>query len=332
MDGYDEPVTLKARLTVGDDFIHVDYKGTSSASNYGINVVLNYTKAYTCFGVKCVVAPDIPNNYGSLLPITFSAPEGCILNAQRPFAVAARHIIGHLLPDTVLGCLHQVLETGCQSEGSASLWNVQLRGGPAVQGSGEYEGEVPTFDLLHFNAGGMGARPTKDGLSATAFPSGIRGIPVEATESISPVIFWRKEFREGSGGPGTYRGGCGQVIEIGGIDGIPFDVLAMYERVDNPPRGRNGGLDGKPGKVYLASGTTLRSKGQQHVKVNDRLILEMAGGGGYGDPSKRNPEKVARDVSNGMVTKKSAEKDYLVKLLPNGNLDFEGTQALRNGN
>ena len=132
MDGYDAPVLLRAALTVEDERIHVDYAGTSPASGYGINVVLNYTKAYTCFGVKCVIAPDIPNNYGSLLPITFSAPEGSILNAPRPYAVAARHIIGHLLPDTVLGCLHQVMAGGVQAEGSASLWNVQLRGGPSA--------------------------------------------------------------------------------------------------------------------------------------------------------------------------------------------------------
>ena len=112
MDGYDTPVLLRAALNVEDERIHVDYTGTSPASGYGINVVLNYTKAYTCFGVKCVIAPDIPNNYGSLLPITFSAPEGSILNAPRPYAVAARHIIGHLLPDTVLGCLHQVMAGG----------------------------------------------------------------------------------------------------------------------------------------------------------------------------------------------------------------------------
>jgi len=96
VDGYDKPVRLQAALTVSDDHIHVDYTGSSPAVAYGINVVLNYTKAYTCFGVKCVVASDIPNNYGSLLPITFSAPEGCILNAPRPYPVAARHIIGHL--------------------------------------------------------------------------------------------------------------------------------------------------------------------------------------------------------------------------------------------
>ena len=331
MDGYDQPVTLAAELTVGDDYIHVDYSGTSPASNFGINVVLNYTKAYTCFGVKCAVAPDIPNNYGSLLPITFSAPEGCILNVQRPFAVAARHIIGHLLPDTVLGCLHQVLDSGCQAEGSASLWNVQLRGGPAVEGAADFDGEIPAFDLLHFNAGGMGARPTKDGLSVTAFPSGIRGIPVEATEAISPVVFWRKEFREGSGGPGTYRGGCGQVIEIGGIDGIPFDVLAMYERVDNAPRGRNGGHNGLPGKVYLSSGPSLRPKGQQHVPAGDSLVLELAGGGGFGDPAARDPDRVVRDVRNGLVSRQSAEEHYRVSLQPDGSLDPTLTEALRRG-
>jgi N-methylhydantoinase B len=329
MDGYDKPVTLSAELTVSDDNIHVDYTGTSPASRYGINVVLNYTKAYTCFGVKCVVAPDIPNNYGSLLPITFHAPEGCILNVQRPFAVAARHIIGHLLPDTVLGCLHQVLEEGCQAEGSASMWNLQLRGGVATSAKSGYQGYVPEFDLLHFNSGGMGARPTKDGLSSTAFPSGIRGIPVEVTEAITPIVFWRKEFREGSGGAGQFRGGCGQVMEVGGVDDIPFDVLAMYERVDNAPRGRNGGHDGAAGRVSLTDGKPMRSKGQQHIPSGTRLVLEMAGGGGFGDPAARDSERVAEDVRNELITSEVAYVDYKVALNDDGSVDKRATQSLR---
>ncbi len=329
MDGYDQPVTLAAELTVGEDSIHVDYTGTSAASNYGINVVLNYTKAYTCFGVKCAVAPDIPNNYGSLEPITFSAPNGCILNVQRPFAVAARHIIGHLLPDTVFGCLHQAISEGCPSEGSASLWILQLRGGEAVSGAETYEGDIPTFDLLHFNAGGMGARPTKDGLSATAFPSGVRGVPVEATEAITPVVFWRKEFRENSGAPGCYRGGCGQIIEIGGLDGIPFDVLAMYERVYHAPRGREDGKDGALGQVYLGTGKKLKPKGQQNIPVNDSLVLELAGGGGFGNPLHRDPVNVARDVLNGFVSEKSAREDYGVALDANGEVNQNDTELLR---
>ncbi|MCZ6873210.1 MAG: hydantoinase B/oxoprolinase family protein [bacterium] len=329
MDGYDQPVTLRAALTVGKDNIHVDYSGTSPASSYGINVVLNYTKAYTCFGVKCAVAPDIPNNYGSLLPITFSAPEGCILNAPRPYAVAARHIIGHLLPDTVLGCLHQVLPGGVQAEGSAALWNIQLRGGPSVSPNSGYQGDIPEFEMLHFNSGGSGARPHKNGMSATAFPSGIRGIPVEVSEAITPVIFWRKEFREDSGGAGKYRGGLGQVIEIGGVNGIPFDILAMFERVNNVPFGRNGGRPGAAGRVMLASGGKLRAKGQQTIPPHDRLRLEMAGGGGFGHPFERDAEQVAEDVRNGMVSVGSARDQYGVVLDGNGRVDTAASAALR---
>ena len=329
MDGYDQPVTLRAALTVGEDNIHVDYTGTSPASSHGINVVLNYTKAYTCFGVKCAVAPDIPNNYGSLLPITFSAPEGCILNAPRPYAVAARHIIGHLLPDTVLGCLHQVVPDGVQAEGAASLWNIQLRGGPSVSPHSGYKGTIREFEMLHFNSGGSGARPLKDGMSATAFPSGVRGMPVEASEAITPIVFWRKEFREDSGGAGKYRGGLGQVIEIGGVDGMPFDVLAMFERINNAPRGRNGGTDGATGRVMLASGTKLRSKGQQEIPPHDRLCLEMAGGGGFGHPFERDAERVAEDVRNGMVSSASARQCYGVALRDDGQVDKAATAALR---
>jgi N-methylhydantoinase B len=329
MDGYDEPVTLVAALTVADEHIHVDYEGTSPASSHGINVVLNYTKAYTCFGVKCAVAPDIPNNYGSLEPITFSAPEGCILNAPRPFAVSARHIIGHLLPDTILGCMHQVLDSGVQAEGSASLWNVQLRGGPSVSPGSSYKGELPEFEMLQFNSGGTGARPTKDGLSATAFPSGVRGMPVEVNEAIAPVVFWRKEFRADSGGAGRTRGGLGQDIEIGGADGIPFDVLAMFERVDHAPHGRDGGLDGANGQVMLGSGARLRPKGQQSIPPNDRLVLAMAGGGGFGNPKEREPALVAQDVRNGLVSVESALANYGVAVNTNGDIDAVATAAAR---
>ena len=328
-DGYDQDVTLSAALTVGKDHIHVDWDGTSGVSPFGINVVLNYTKAYTCFGVKCVVAPEIPNNYGSLEPITVSAPENSILNAQRPRAVAVRHVIGHCLPDTIMGCLQQVMPDGCQAEGAASLWNMQLRGGPSAGGGLGYDGNAPEFELLQFNSGGAGARPTKDGLSATAFPSGVRGMPVEANEAITPVIFWRKEFRSDSGGPGRQRGGLGQEIEVGGVDGIPFDVLAMFERVRNPARGRAGGGRGKAGRVTLASGKTLRGKGRQSIPPGDRLRLELPGGGGYGNPYERDPALVAEDVRNEMISRASARAHYGVVLRRDGTVDEAKTRAAR---
>src|SRR5580693_2332902 len=294
MDGYDRPLTLAAEMTIGEDGIHVDYTGTSPASAFGINVVLNYTTAYTAFGVKCLVAPEVPNNAGSLAPITVTAPEGCLLNAKRPRAVAARHTVGHMLPDVVFGCLHQVMEDGVPAEGASSLWIPQIYGGADVLDEAGGEGrDVDPFATVIFHCGGAGARPGKDGLDVTAFPSGVRTIPVEATESVAPVIFRRREFREGSGGTGRYRGGLGQVIELGGADDMTVAMLCNFERINNPARGRDGGGLGAPGQVTLVSGKAIRSKGRATIAGGDYIRLELPGGGGFGDPAERDPDQVA---------------------------------------
>src|SRR5712671_6966501 len=331
MDGYDKPLLLNAALTIGDEGIHVDYAGTSPASAYGINVVYNYCLAYTAFGVKCVVAPEVPNNAGSLAPITVSAPEGCVLNVQRPWAVAARHTVGHMLPDVVFGCLHQVMPGGVPAEGASSLWNPQIYGGADVLdefGAGEH-GDVAPFSTVIFHCGGTGARPGKDGLDVTAFPSGVRTIPVEATESIAPVMFRRREFREGSGGAGRYRGGLGQVIELGGADGMPVALLCNFERINNPARGRDGGGLGAPGRVGLVSGKPIRSKGRQTVTGGDFIRLELPGGGGFGDPATHDADQVASDVADGIISRETAERDYRVALATDGSVDRAATTQLR---
>jgi N-methylhydantoinase B len=332
MDGYDKPLLLNAAMTIGDDGIHVDYTGTSPASAYGINVVYNYCLAYTAFGVKCLVAPEVPNNAGSLAPITVSAPEGSVLNVQRPWAVAARHTVGHMLPDVVFGCLHQVMPGGVPAEGSSSLWNPQIYGGGSMVDEvedGTDANDLPQFSTVIFHCGGAGARPTKDGLSVTAFPSGVRTIPVEATESVAPVLFRRREFREGSGGAGKYRGGLGQVIELGGADGAPISLLCNFERIDNPARGRDGGGTGAPGRVNLASGRPIRAKGRQTVPPRDFARLELPGGGGFGDPRERDPEQVRADVLDGLISHEAAERDYGVALTREGKLDQARTARLR---
>src|SRR5258708_20163328 len=253
MDGYDRPLTLADEMTIALEGIHVDSTGTSPASAFGINVVMNYTLAYTAFGVKCLVAPEVPNDAGSLAPITASAPDGCLLNVKRPRAVAARHTVGHMLPDVVFGCLHQVMDGGVPAEGASSLWNPQIYGGADVidELGGEDRPDVPPFSTVIFHCGGTGARPGKDGLDVTAFPSGVRTIPVEATESIAPIIFRRREFREGSGGAGKYRGGLGQVIEIAGADGNPISLLCNFERINNPPPGRDDAPQAPPAPAPL---------------------------------------------------------------------------------
>jgi len=297
VDGYGEPVTLKASLTISEQGIGVDFAGTSAVSPFGINVPLSYTQAYASFGVRCVIASAIPNNAGSLDPIQVSAPQGCILNAPRPHAVAVRHVIGQMLPDVVLGCLDQALPGRAPAEGSSSLWNPMMTGGPGLLDGADY-GDATPFSVTIFHSGGTGARPWRDGLSATAFPSGVRNTPVEITESIAPVIFHRKELREGSGGDGQYRGGHGQVIEVSHAQGAPFAIFALFDRVDHPARGRHGGRNGAAGVVCLASGKTLKTKGKQIIPAGEHLLMELPGGAGYGDPAERDPALRQMDQDN----------------------------------
>jgi N-methylhydantoinase B len=296
-DGYDEPIVLSATTTVTDTGIHVDYTGTSKATRRGINVPLAYTTAYTCFGLGCVVAAKIPNNAGSLEPLTVSAPENCIVNALKPAPVLIRHVIGQMLPDVVFGCLRQAIPDRVPAEGTSCLWNLNMRGSLSDGEGGNY-GYMLTFT----SNGGTGARPASDGLSATAYPSGVKGTPVEIAEQITPLIFWRKELRPDSGGAGRTRGGLGQIIEIGSRIGEPFELLAAFDRIEHPPRGRDGGRDGAAGYVGLGSGKALRGKGVQVIGPGDRVVIKTPGGGGLGPPAERPQALIERDLADGYVT------------------------------
>ena len=201
VDGFEKPILIKLVLTVKDDQMIADYAGSSPQSSRGINVVYNYTHAYTTYPIKCSVSPDVPNNEGSFRPVTVVAPEGCILNCKRPAAVGARHIIGHFLSAAVFGALSHVLPDQVVAEGSQGLWVTQFDG---LDERGEQ------FCYVFFSSGGTGARPNKDGLSATAFPSGIQGVPVELVESVSPLFLECRELIQDSGGAGKFRGGLGQ--------------------------------------------------------------------------------------------------------------------------
>ena len=327
IDGYDKPIDLVASLKIDDGEIWVDYEGTSGVSQYGINSPMCYTIAYTSFGVKCAVAPSIPNNAGSLAAIRVTAPENTIVNAPPPCAVVARATIGHMLPDVVYGCLHQALPDRVPAEGTSNLWNLRFAAGHGL--TGEVGEAFTPFTITSFHSGGAGARPFQDGLAATPFPSGVRNVPVEATEAIAPIVIWRKDYRSDSGGPGRQRGGLGQVMEIASREDAAFGIHAVFERVVHPPRGRDGGQSGANGRLRLASGENLKSKGFQVIPPGDRLIVEMPGGGGYGDPLSRDPERVANDVRNGLVSRKAAARDYGVAVRDDDDVDEAETARLR---
>lgn len=302
-DGFDAPVRIAVAVTVRGDHLGIDYAGSSLQVRQGINVALNYTHAYTTYAVKCAVSPDVPNNEGSFRPVTVAAPEGSILNARFPAAVAGRHLVGHFLPSAIFGALAQVLPDRVKAPGFDGLWDTQIFGYDPRR-------EAP-FTYVWFSAGGTGALATRDGLSATAFPSGIAGTPAEVIEALSPIVIRRRELRQDSGGPGTFRGGLGQVIQVSVRTDRPFLFSGLYERIAFPAPGLRGGAAGLAGAVATNDpAAAVRPKTRTLLPAATEVTLSLPGGGGYGPPSERDPALVLEDVRNGYVSAERARTDY----------------------
>ncbi|MEL7344949.1 MAG: hydantoinase B/oxoprolinase family protein, partial [Pseudomonadota bacterium] len=308
IDGYAQPIDLKVRLRIEQDRILSDFSGTSGIDKKGINVPLVYTKAYACYALKCAIAPEIPNNAASLAPFDVVAPEGSILNAVFPAPVALRHVIGHMIPDTVYDALDQLLPGVVPAEGAGSLCNFQVSLRPRMDAKAP--SDAKRAEVLTFNSGGAGARPAFDGLNATAFPSGVMTMPVEATEQVGPVIIWRKELRPDSGGAGKHRGGLGQFMDVGARDGHEFDFQAMFDRVNHPARGRRGGQMGAPTTIQRDDATPMSGKGKQFVPHGRVVQMAFPGGAGYGPAAQRDPDLIKRDLILGYISPDFAMQHY----------------------
>ena len=301
IDGFDDPLTIACAIIVDGDDLRVDYAGSSPQVDRGINVVLNYTHAYSTYTLMAALAPGIPNNEGAFRPIDVRAPLGSILNCTRPAPVSARHLIGHFVSQPLLTALAQIVPDQVIANGSAGLWNTMMDG---------MDGKGDEFAYIFFSAGGMGAAHDRDGLSATAFPSGIMGVPVEAIETAAPLLMRRRELRPDSGGPGRYRGGLGQVMEMEIITGVPANHSCMYDRTGNPAMGLNGGKPGAAGAVRLSDGGRPHPKSHYVLQPDQRVILKLPGGGGFGSPLERDPQSVLADVMQGYVSAGAAEREY----------------------
>ncbi|WP_298859875.1 hydantoinase B/oxoprolinase family protein [uncultured Sulfitobacter sp.] len=308
VDGFATPITLKVKVTVHEDRIVSDFTGTSGLDKKGINCPLVYAKAYACYALKVAIAPEIPNNAASLAPFEIVAPVDTIVNAVHPAPVALRHIVGHFVPDAVFNAFDQLVPGLVPAEGAGCLCNFQVSLRPRS------DAPAPAYarrsEVLTFNSGGSGARPAYDGLNATAFPSGVMTMPVEATEHAGPVIIWRKELRPDSGGAGKQRGGLGQYMEVGAREGHEFDIQAMFDRVDHPALGRRGGGAGAPTSIVQDDGTKMNGKGKQFVAHGRKVVMAFPGGAGYGDPSERSKDAVMRDLARGYISAETAARDY----------------------
>ena len=297
-DGFEEPIVIRCVVRVIGDEIFIDFSGSSPQSTRGINVVLNYTHAYASFAIKAAICPDVPHNEGSFRPVHVSAPPGSILNALDPAPVASRQVIGHFIPSAIFAALSGALPGRLMAPGADPIWLSVWRG------------QNPPFTLTLFQVGGTGARPSKDGLSAVGFPSGVAGVPAEVIESLSPVVLKRRELRPDSGGAGMWRGGLGQLTELTRRGEGKWSVSSIADRTKYPAPGLLGGQAGAAGEVALGDGTRLHAKSLVDLGAGDVVHVNLPGGGGYGDPFRRDAQRVLWDVIEGYITPDRAERSY----------------------
>ena len=307
MDGApDEPIHLEVTVTVAGDEMTVDYAGTSPQVLGALNTVMNYTEAYSCYPLKCLLDPATPRNDGSYKPIRVTAPEGSILNPRFPAAVNARQLVGHVLSGMLFDALSTAIPQRIIGEsGSAPTLRCVVSG---IAASG-----LPFSSILFLN-GGMGARPDIDGLATTCFPSTVMAGAMEAVEAVSPLRIWRKEFAVDSGGAGRFRGGLGQELEVEVLSATSAIVSLFVERTRNPARGVVGGKQGGGSRVEIngkCDGFPL--KGRSRIAAGDRIFVRYSGGGGYGDPRERDRDAVRADVEAGIVSAQAARDVYGAK-------------------
>lgn len=268
-------IELKAAVTVDNEAgdVVIDFAGSSGASPLGINVVMNYTHAYSTFAVRSCLNPEQPNNYGSLAPIKVKAPQGSIVNAAYPSPLNARHVVGMFVPMPILKALHQVIPDRVLAEGSGAVWTVQIQGKKP-------SGEAFTSSMFNYS-GGMGARAQKPGPSATCYPTGVAAVPVEILEAAMPIVFDKRQLRRGSGGEGRSRGGDGQVIGFHMRTDQPWLLNAVPSRLDRGPDGLDGAAPGAAG-CFTVNGKSMSEPRKMTMQPGDVVLLETPGGGGYG--------------------------------------------------
>ncbi len=301
LDGYERPLTLQCKLIIRNGKVTIDYTGSSPASLFGINSPRTYTLAYSVFGLKAVIAPHVPNNIGSLSAFDMITEPGTVIDPIRPSPVTSRHVVGQMLADCVFGCLAQALPGKVQAESAGPLWMLSLYSAHG-RVAAEVTKDATPFSVISIGLGGMGARPGKDGISTMAFPSGVGSIPVEITEGQCPLWFREKQYLPGSGGEGEFRGGLGQRIVIENREAAPFVISAgTFDRIHNPAAGRDGGKPGRNGVARFGSGAALPDKGLHIIPTGDALVVDLPGGGGFGDPTKRDAARMTEDKRAGLV-------------------------------
>ena len=290
---------LKCALTIKGDHIDVDFTGSGDSVGFAVNVPLCYTRAFTAYTIKCLTTPRIPNNEGATLPITVTAPEGCILNAQRPSPTGGRHSVGWFIVPLIMGALAEAIPDRVQADaGMASLFIMQ---------GNEASGEAAS--IQYFLAGGLGGMAGLDGHNTTPSPTNNAVVASEVWENETGMTIDFRHFLIDSGGPGQFRGGLGQVAQMTNTTNHPKTLFMFGMRTDFPARGSLGGSAGAA-RRFEVDGKSVPPKGKLVLQPGQTFTVYEAGGGGYGDALKRDPLAVLADVQKGAVSLDAALQDY----------------------
>ncbi|MHB8395229.1 MAG: hydantoinase B/oxoprolinase family protein [Candidatus Dormibacteria bacterium] len=317
-DGFDESLRIRAAITINDGTITVDFTGTADQVRWGLNTPFNLTYAETVYALRLALGGDIPVLEGSLRPFSVSAPEGCVLNALPPAPTMIRVTVVQNVVGAVMRALSPLVPDHLPPDRAMAhfggIWAIRFRGVyRAVPSSYQRGGPghcSGTFAEVYFFNGGVGATGVMDGRSATSMPVNCANVPVEIMESRTPVLFESKRLMPDSGGAGQYRGGLGQVIEVRSLSDAPIDFIpGTNDRMENRPFGLFGGSSGAGGRMEIDNRPCDRRRAQL-LSSGQVVRVGIPGGGGVGDPRRREREAVRRDLEEGLVTRIQARQVY----------------------
>ncbi len=319
-------IVIQAKVEIRGSDIIVDLEGSSDQVDWGGNVVFNFTYAYVFMAVKSMFAPDVPNNDGCARPIRLSAPEGSVVNCKFPAAVAARMGVGHFLTEIIYRALSDVLpkKVIAASGGTPAAMNVFY---------GRRKDGKPWHSVI-IRGGGMGASAKNDGNYVYIFPANGANTPVEIFESDTPLVVEKRELLADSGGVGKMKGGLGkrEVFKVPDDSYAPIPPINLgiqSGRYIYPAEGLFGGKSGAKAQ-FLVNGVQGNSYGLTQMKPGDVVTIDAPGGGGYGNPSEREPQIVLHDVIEGYVSIEEAKSEYGVVIDPTTfEIDTEKTDRLR---
>lgn len=301
MDGREAPLRIKVAIEVGGGRMRLDYAGSAAQVPYGINSPLCYVYAFSSYPLKALLTPDVPNNDATRQVIEVRAPEGSLLNPRYPAPVGGRNLTGHVLYSAIYGALKEVLPGRVLADSGAPRPTIILGG---------RNSRAQPFRSMFFLMGGMGAKQGLDGTPCLSFPTNVAATPVEVLEQTTPITIERKALVADSGGAGEFRGGLAQEVLLRNRTPEPMQLSILAERTRFLPHGLFGGQSGAAPMFCHESGEALDPKGVNWVPANKAVRIRTHGGGGFGDPKRRDPARVAQDLADGYVTPEAARTVY----------------------